>query len=62
VGVPVGVRRVAVAVLVLVLGVLVLVRRVGMGMGDLAVSVLVGMRPVVLVLAHRPPPVGQPEP
>ena len=46
----------------LVLGVLVLVRRVGMGMGDLAVSVLVGMRPVVLVLAHRPPPVGQPEP
>jgi hypothetical protein len=31
-------------------------------MGDLAVSVLVGMRPVVLVLAHRPPPVGQPEP
>jgi hypothetical protein len=54
----VGVRHVAVAVLVLVLRVLVLVRRVGVGVGDVAMPVLMGMRPVVLVLAHRLPPVG----
>jgi hypothetical protein len=57
VGVRVGVRHGAVAVLVLVLGVLVLVRDVGVGVGDVAVTMRVGMRPVVLVLAHRLPPV-----
>jgi hypothetical protein len=28
------------------------------GVGDVAVAVLVGMRPVVLVLGHRLPPLG----